>query len=111
MQTHIPHEWGLRQDVTPRFGARLVQEGNHLHFLADRASIIGTFTPEQLNTLDQHFQALMKQLEALLKTGELNPHQSHRVMKTFGGLICEVDTLGSCGYVYLSVYPEYTATL
>ncbi|EET0634021.1 hypothetical protein HJ477_005441, partial [Escherichia coli] len=25
--------------VTPRFGARLVQEGNQLHYLADRAGI------------------------------------------------------------------------
>ncbi|EES4285705.1 hypothetical protein FT876_005295, partial [Escherichia coli] len=27
--------------VTPRFGARLVQEGNQLHYLADRAGIRG----------------------------------------------------------------------
>ncbi|PTA63470.1 antitoxin YeeU, partial [Pectobacterium punjabense] len=31
-------EWGLKSAVTPRFGARLVQEGNRLHYLADRAS-------------------------------------------------------------------------
>ena len=25
--------WGLRRNITPCFGARLVQEGNHLHYL------------------------------------------------------------------------------
>lgn len=35
--------WGLRRNITPCFGARLVQEGNHLHYLADRASIVETF--------------------------------------------------------------------
>ncbi|HBE5824253.1 TPA: type IV toxin-antitoxin system YeeU family antitoxin [Escherichia coli] len=29
--------WGLPCTVTPCFGARLVQEGNRLHYLADRA--------------------------------------------------------------------------
>ena len=28
--------WGLQRDITPRLGARLVQEGNRLHYLADR---------------------------------------------------------------------------
>ena len=32
--------WDLQRDITPRLGARLVQEGNRLHYLADRASII-----------------------------------------------------------------------
>ena len=30
--------------VTPCFGARLVQEGNRLHYLADRAGIRGRFS-------------------------------------------------------------------
>lgn len=32
-----PHEWGLQSDITPRLGTRLVQEGNRLYYLADRA--------------------------------------------------------------------------
>ncbi len=36
--------WGLQRDTTPRLGARLVQEGNQLHYLADRASITGKFS-------------------------------------------------------------------
>lgn len=31
--------WGLPCTVTPCFGARLVQEGNRLHYLADRAGM------------------------------------------------------------------------
>ncbi|WP_284148683.1 type IV toxin-antitoxin system YeeU family antitoxin, partial [Escherichia coli] len=34
---------GLPCTVTPCFGARLVQEGNRLHYLADRAGIRGRF--------------------------------------------------------------------
>lgn len=37
--------WGLRSDITPSFGARLVQEGCRLHFLADRASRTATASP------------------------------------------------------------------
>lgn len=32
-------EWGLRCDISPRFGARLVQESHQLHFLADRRDL------------------------------------------------------------------------
>ncbi|EMQ9925897.1 type IV toxin-antitoxin system YeeU family antitoxin, partial [Enterobacter hormaechei] len=49
------HEWGLQPDISPRFGARLVQEGNRLHYLADRAAFAGSFTPEQLQKLEQVF--------------------------------------------------------
>lgn len=39
-------EWGLKCNFTPRFGAKLVQEGNRLHYLADRAGTIGEFSEE-----------------------------------------------------------------
>lgn len=58
--------WGLRRNVTPCFGARLVQEGNRLHYLADRASIAGTFNDADLRHLDQAFPVLMKQMELML---------------------------------------------
>lgn len=48
--------WGLRSDITPSFGARLVQEGCHLHYLADRAGLNGEFTPEQLQALETTFR-------------------------------------------------------
>lgn len=39
--------WGLRRDITPCFGARLVQEGHRLHFLANRAGFTGSFSEVQ----------------------------------------------------------------
>lgn len=97
--------WGLKPTVTPCFGARLVQEGNRLHYLADRASISGTFSDEDLRHLDQAFPVLLKQLELMLTSGELNPRHQHCVSLYAKGLTCEADTLGSCGYVYLAIYP------
>ena len=54
--------WGLRRSVSPCFGARLVQEGNHLHYLADRANFNGQFCDADLRHLDQGFPVLMKRL-------------------------------------------------
>ncbi|ATZ34570.1 yagB/YeeU/YfjZ family protein [Escherichia coli 2-222-05_S3_C2] len=47
----------------------------------------------------------MKQLKLMLTSGELNPRHQHTVTLYAKGLTCEADTLGSCGYVYLAVYP------
>lgn len=42
--------WGLQRDITPRLGARLVQEGNQLHYLADRpVSPVSLVTPNVLS--------------------------------------------------------------
>lgn len=100
-----PHEWGLQSDITPRFGARLVQEGNRLYYLADRAGLTGNFTPEQLQELDLVFPLFVEQLENMLRAGELNPHQQHQVTIQRASLTCIADTRGSCGYVYISIYP------
>ena len=97
--------WGLPCTVRPCFGARLVQEGNRLHYLADRAGIRGLFSDADAYHLDQAFPLLMKQLELMLTSGELNPRNQHTVTLYAKGLTCEADTLGSCGYVYLAVYP------
>lgn len=96
--------WGLQRDLTPCFGARLVQEGNRLHYLADRASITGTFSNADLRHLDQAFPLLIKQLELMLTSGELNPRHQHCVTLYAKGLTCDADTLGSCGYVYIAIY-------
>ena len=98
--------WGLKPTVMPCFGARLVQEGNRLHYLADRASITGTFSDADLRHLDQAFPVLLKQLELMLVSGELTSHHQHRVTLYHNGLTCEADTLGSCGYVYIAIYPD-----
>lgn len=97
--------WGLKRDNTPCFGARLVHEGNRLHYLADRASIAGTFNDAELCHLGQDFPVLMKQMELMLTSGELNPRYQHSVTLYEKGLTCEADTLGSYGYVYIVIYP------
>lgn len=102
--------WGLKRDITPCFGARLVQEGNRLHYLNDRASISGTFSKPDLHHLDQAFPLLLKQMELMLLSGELNPRHQHSVTLYAKGLTCEADSLGSHGYVYLAIYPTPATT-
>lgn len=87
------------------FWRRLVQEGNRLHYLADRASLTGQFNEADLRHLDQAFPVLLKQMELMLTCGELNPRHQHCVTLYAKGLTCEADTLGSCGYVYIAIYP------
>jgi len=101
-------QWGLKRDITPCFGARLVQEGNRLHYLADRAGFSGAFPDNVAMRLDQAFPLMMKQLELMLTSGELNPRHPHSVTLYHNGLTCEADTLGSCGYVFIAIYPEQT---
>ncbi|RRO01883.1 type IV toxin-antitoxin system YeeU family antitoxin [Pectobacterium aquaticum] len=102
-------EWGLKSAVTPRFGARLVQEGNRLHYLADRASIVGTFSKIETQSLERCFPELIKQLEQKLCTGELNPRQQGSIILHCNEWTCEADTLGSVGYVYIVIYPSSAA--
>ncbi|EFH6844413.1 TPA: type IV toxin-antitoxin system YeeU family antitoxin [Escherichia coli] len=97
--------WGLQRDTTPRLGARLVQEGNQLHYLADRASITGKFSDAECRKLDETFPHFISQMESMLTTGEMNPRHAHCVILYHNGFTCEADTLGSCGYVYIAVYP------
>jgi len=104
-------EWELKRNITPQLGARLMQEGNRLHYLADRAEIVGQFSDAEALQLDQAFPLILKQLELMLASGELNPRQQHCVTLNNNGLICEADTLGSGGYLYLVIYPEQPASL
>ncbi|WJY14638.1 type IV toxin-antitoxin system YeeU family antitoxin [Pectobacteriaceae bacterium CE90] len=103
-------EWGLKRAITPQFGARLVQKGNRLHFLADRASFTGTFSETETRHLERSFPKLVKQLEQRLRTGELNPRQQGCITLHCNELTCEADTLGSVGYVYITIYPTFRAT-
>lgn len=98
-------QWGLNREVTPSFGARLVQEGNRLHFLADRAGFNGAFSEDEALRLDQAFPLMLKELELRLHSGEVNPRSQHCVTLHYNGLTCEADTLGSHGYLYLTIYP------
>ncbi|HBM3059143.1 type IV toxin-antitoxin system YeeU family antitoxin [Klebsiella pneumoniae] len=98
-------QWGLQRSVTPCFGARLVQEGNRLHYLADRASIAGKFGDAECLKLEAAFPHFIRQMELMLSTGELNPRHAHCVTLYHNDLTCEADTLGSCGHVYIVIYP------
>jgi cytoskeleton bundling-enhancing protein CbeA-like protein len=79
MPSNDLQQWGLRRNISPCFGARLVQEKSRLHFLADRASFNGQFTEEQARRLDQAFPLMMKQLELMLSTGESSIHATRTV--------------------------------
>ena len=103
--------WGLRRDITPCFGARLVQEGNNLHYLADRASINGTFSETEARHLDSAFPHFVSQMERMLLSGELNPCHQHGVTLHHNGLTCEADSLGSHGYIFIAIYPTQACSL
>ena len=97
--------WGLPRDISPRFGARLIQSRYRLDFLSDRASLIGEWSQMQIAKLDLAFPEVIKALESKLLTGELDAQHQHCITIQHGGFTCEADTLGSHGYVYLVIYP------
>ncbi|ENC6655990.1 type IV toxin-antitoxin system YeeU family antitoxin [Aeromonas hydrophila] len=103
--TRIFAQWGLPHTVKPRFGARLIQEHHRLHFLSDRASLIGEWAEEAIDRLEAIFPAIIKALEAKLLTGELDAQRQQRITILHGGFTCEADSLGSHGYVYIAIYP------
>ncbi|WP_082038505.1 type IV toxin-antitoxin system YeeU family antitoxin [Aeromonas dhakensis] len=97
--------WGLPRDISPRFGARLIQSRYRLDFLSDRASLIGEWSLMQIDKLDQAFPEIIKALEAKQLTGELDAQRQHCIILQHGGFTCEADTLGSHGYLYIAIYP------
>ena len=96
--------WGLPRDISPRFGARLIQSRYRLDFLSDRASLIGEWSQMQIAKLDLAFPEIIKALEAKLLTGELDAQRQQRITVHHGGFTCEADTLGSHGYLYVAIY-------
>ncbi|MFB2903404.1 type IV toxin-antitoxin system YeeU family antitoxin [Aeromonas jandaei] len=102
--TRIFAQWGLPHTVTPRFGARLIQEHHRLHYLSDRASLVGEWAEEAIDRLEAAFPAIIKELEAKLLTGELDARRQQRINVQHGGFTCEADTLGSHGYLYIAIY-------
>jgi cytoskeleton bundling-enhancing protein CbeA-like protein len=103
--TRIFTQWGLPHTVTPRFGARLIQEHHRLHFLSDRASLVGEWAEEAIDQLEAAFSEIIKELEAKLLSGELDAQRQHCITIQHGGFTCEADTLGSHGYLYICIYP------
>ncbi|MBQ4673299.1 type IV toxin-antitoxin system YeeU family antitoxin [Aeromonas dhakensis] len=98
--------WGLPRDISPRFGARLIQSRYRLDFLSDRASLIGEWSQIQIDKLDEAFPEIIKALETKLLTGDLDAQHQHCITIQHGGFTCEADSLGSHGYVYVAIYPN-----
>lgn len=104
--TSLPSiSWGLLRDISPRFGARLIQSRYRLDFLSDRASLIGEWSQMQIDKLDLAFPEIIKALEAKLLNGELDAQRQQCITIQHGGFSCEADTLGSHGYLYIVIYP------
>ncbi len=104
----VPHQWGLARNITPRFGARLILQGNRLDFLWDRSGFIGTFTPEQGLQLNKAFPEIVKQLESQVAQGHLDARKQRCITLQHSGFTCEADTLGSHGYLYIAIYPTFS---
>lgn len=100
----IEHAWGLPRKVSPRFGARLILRGLHLDYLNDRASFVGEFSLEVRERFNHTFPKLVKQLERLVVSGEIDAREQHCVTIEYDDFTCEADTLGSHGYLYIAVY-------
>ncbi|MFM5522383.1 type IV toxin-antitoxin system YeeU family antitoxin [Aeromonas jandaei] len=97
-------EWGLPHTVTPRFGARLIQEHHRLHFLSDRASLVGEWAEADIDQLEASFSTILKELESKLLTGELDAQRQQWVIFDYKEFICEADSLASHGYIYIAIY-------
>ncbi|HHQ4737011.1 type IV toxin-antitoxin system YeeU family antitoxin [Aeromonas caviae] len=109
--TRIFAQWGLPHNVTPRFGARLIQSRYRLDILSDRASLIGEWSEAQIAKLDLAFPEIIKALEAKLLTGELDAQRQHCITIQHSCFTCEADTLGSHGYVYIAIYHAISADI
>lgn len=102
--------WGLRRSVSPCFGARLVQRETACIIWMTGRTLMVSSAMRICAILTKAFPVLLKQLELMLTSGELNPRHQHGVTLYAKGLICEADTLGSHGYVYIAIYPTPVAT-
>lgn len=103
--TQIFAPWGLPHTVTPRFGARLIQEHHRLHFLSDRASLVGEWAEEAIDRLEANFPEIIKALETDLLIGKLNAQRQQCTTIQHSGFTCEADSFGSYGYLYIVIYP------
>ncbi|HEH9419601.1 TPA: type IV toxin-antitoxin system YeeU family antitoxin [Aeromonas sobria] len=102
--TRIFAEWELPHTVTPRFSARLIQEHHRLHFLPDRASLVGEWAEAAIDQLEASFPTIIKELESKLLTGELDAQRQQWAKFDYKEFICEADSLASHGYIYIAIY-------
>lgn len=78
--------------MTPRFGARLIQEHHRLHFLSDRASLVGEWAEAAIDQLEAAFPTIIKELETKVLTEELDAQRQQLVTVEHAGFTCEADT-------------------
>ncbi|MGL5037456.1 MAG: type IV toxin-antitoxin system YeeU family antitoxin [Aeromonas sp.] len=95
--------WGRPRNISPRFGARLIQQRYRLDFLSDRANLIGEWSDTEIHQLEVSLPAIIKELEGKLLRGELDAQRQQCIRIQHGNVICEADTLGSHGYVYVAM--------
>ncbi|MBG2913747.1 hypothetical protein EKQ45_15365 [Proteus vulgaris] len=57
----------------------MVLEGKRLHYLADRASIIGEFSNAEFLKLDEVFPRFISQMELMLTIGDIDPRHANGV--------------------------------
>jgi cytoskeleton bundling-enhancing protein CbeA-like protein len=83
-----------------------VQEGNRLHYLARVDQHRQQFSDiEDAGSWIKTFPHFYPPDGIDANTGELSPHHALYVTLYHNDLTCEADTLGSCGYVYIAIYP------
>ncbi len=63
-ETNYPNDnhdrpwWGLPCTVTPCFGARLVQEGNRLHYLEDIPGVLAVFAERRKDSFGPYVRLM-----------------------------------------------------
>lgn len=105
----LASRWGLLRDNCPNFGARLVQERYRLHYLSDRAGLVGEWTEKQISKLEAALPKIIKAFEGALLSGELDAQKQKCFSVEINEFMCEADSLGSYGYIYVSIYPKENA--
>ena len=105
-EADISSRWGLLCNVKSSFGARLVQERHRLHFLPDRSELVGEWSEQDISALNSVFPKIIKDLEVALLVGELDSRHQKRIRIAQGGFVCEADSLGSFGYIYICIFAE-----
>ena len=81
-----------------------------MHFLLDRASLVGEWTEEAIDQLEAASPNIIKELETKLLIGKLDARRQQCISVQHDGFTCETDSLGSHGYIYIAIYQAAQTT-
>lgn len=98
---------GLPTDATTAWGARGIIQNGTVRFLADRKAWLGEAADkERLSTwLDSNFPAIIKRVEDLIATGEIDGReQNDVVLAQDDEACCRANTNASGGYLYVVAF-------